>query len=123
MSYDLSIMADEEYSRMAERDSLASFIASLPDVQPNGHTGFILDDGGTRLMEIDPELVSEEGDNIEGEEGVSETEVNCLRLHIPYDHFREDRFEEEYLPTALAIAEFLGWTLLDEQTGDTWPPS
>lgn len=123
MSYDLSIMADKRYSQMVSKASLASFIASLPDVQPDGHNGFILDDEETRLMEIDLELVSEKGGKIKGEEGRNRTEINCLRLHIPYDYFREDGFEDEYLPTALAIAEFLGWMLLDEQTGDTWPPS
>jgi hypothetical protein len=74
-------------------------------------------------MEIDLELVSEDGDYIGDEEGASETEINCLRLHIPYGFFRAEGFAEEYLPTALAIAKHLGWTLLDEQTDKTWPPS
>jgi hypothetical protein len=123
MSYDLSIMADRKYSQMTSRARLASFIASLPNIQPNGYTGFILDDDETRLMEIDPEIVSEDGDSLYRKEGVDMAVVNCVRLHIPYGCFCEDRFDKEYLPTALAIAEFLGWTLLDEQTAETWPPS
>ena len=123
MSYDLSIMADRKYSQMSSRARLASFITSLPNIQPNGSTGFVLDDDETCLMEIDPEIVSEDGDCLDGDDGVDMAEVNCVRLHIPYGCISADQFEKEYLPTALAIAEFLGWTLLDEQTNETWPPS
>ena len=105
MSYDLSIRADDRYSRMTAKAPLAAFIATLPNVK----------------MEIDLELVSEDGDYIGDEEGASETDINCLRLHIPYGFFREKGLAQEYLPTAQAIAKHVGWTLLDEQTGQAWP--
>jgi hypothetical protein len=73
-------------------------------------------------MEIDLELVSEDGDYIGDEPGASTTEINCLRLHISYGFFREKQLDQEYIPIALAIARHLGWTLLDEQTGRTWKP-
>jgi hypothetical protein len=73
-------------------------------------------------MEFDLELVSEEGDIIE-DSGDETTEINCLRLHVPYGMFRQAAFATEYLPTALAIAKHVGWTLLDEQTDQTWPPA
>ena len=121
MSYDLSIRADDRYSRMTAKAPLAAFIATLPNVKPNGTSGFVLDDPPARWMEIDLELVSEDGDYIGDEEGASETDINCLRLHIPYGFFREKGLAQEYLPTAQAVAKHVGWTLLDEQTGQAWP--
>lgn len=123
MSYDLSIRVDQSYSRATPRQPLAAFLAGLPHVTQNGTSGFVLDDrAAERWMEIDPELVSEQGDNIEEDDELS-PEVNCLRLHVPYGHYHDGKFDEEYLPTALAIARFLNWTLVDEQTGRTWKPA
>jgi hypothetical protein len=122
MSYDLTIRPDERYSRMTAREPLSAFVATLPHVKPNG-TNFKLDDPPTRWMEIDLELVSEEGDWIGDEEGADESRINCLRLHIPYGFLRRESFASEYLPTAQAIAKHIGWTLLDEQSGQEWPPA
>lgn len=119
MSYDLSIYGDDQYSRKTPKQQLAEFLRGLPNVKPNGPCGFVLDDPPKRWMEIDLEVVSEDGDNIE-EPDQEYLEINCLRLHIPYGFFRERSFAQEYLATAQAIARHLGWTLLDEQTGANW---
>lgn len=65
-------------------------------------------------MEIDFEVVSEEGDNIE-EDGAQYEAINCIRLHIP-DPFLGDAIDLDYLPTAHTVASHLGWSLYDEQT-------
>jgi hypothetical protein len=113
MSYDLTIKSDGTYSRSTSRAVLESFINQLPGVKPNGKHGFALDDKSKRWMEIDLEVVNEEGDNIESDKQVS-ADVNCIRLHIPYK-FLGDDIERDYLPTAFAIAEHVGWTLYDDQ--------
>ena len=122
MSYDLTIRSDEQYSRRSAKGPLMAFIAGLANVKASGSKGFVLDDGPRRWMEIDLEVVSEEGDNIE-ESGEEYPEVNCLRLHIPYAYFRNNTFNHDYLPTALEIARHLQWTLTDDQTGQIWPPN
>jgi hypothetical protein len=82
MSYDLSIRPDEQYSRRSAKQPLMKFLATLPKLRPNGNRGFVLDDPPKRWMEIDLEVVSEDGDNIE-EPDQEYPEINCLRLHIP----------------------------------------
>jgi hypothetical protein len=121
MSYDLAISFDKQYSRGGPKEPLMAFIRGLPNLKPNGTSGFALDDPPDRWMEIDLEVVSDEGDNIE-EAGREYPEINCIRLHIPYGHFHREQFECEYLPTALAIARFLKWSLMDEQTERVWEP-
>jgi hypothetical protein len=122
VSYDLTIRSDERYSRSTPKPPLMAFLRGLPGLRPNGASGFALDDPPDRWMEIDLELVSEDGDNIE-EAGQEYLEINCIRLHIPYGHFRSERFEQEYLPTALAIARYAKWPLFDEQTDRAWEPA
>lgn len=112
MSYDLSIRFDDDYSRFARVKPLAEYIAGLPDVRSNGERGFTLDDG-RRYMEIDLEVVSEDGDNIE-KRGEERTEINAIRLHIPYEMLGSSP-AADYFPTARAIATYLCWGLFDEQ--------
>jgi hypothetical protein len=114
MSYDLTIRSDETYSQATAREALNQFLLQLPCVQPNGKFGFLLDDPPERWMEIDLEVVSEDGDCLLEDWKTYDT-TNCIRLHIPYQ-FLGSALESGYLPTALAIAEFVGWPLYDEQT-------
>ena len=65
MSFDLTIKPDETYSRRTPKVALDSFVAQLPGIKPNDSRGFVLDERPKRWMEIDLEVVSEEGDNIE----------------------------------------------------------
>jgi hypothetical protein len=115
MSYDLTISADETYSESTPLGPLADFIAELPQVESNGDAGFVLDDRPKRWMAIDLEVVDEEGDNVQEADQTVDS-INCIHLHIPYP-FLGDAIERDYLPTAVAIAEFVGWPLVDEQTG------
>ena len=57
-------------------------------------------------MEIDIEVVSDEGDNIQ-EAGKTYDSFNQIGLHIPYP-FLGDAIERDYLPTASAIVEVAG---------------
>ena len=61
MSFDLTIKPDEVYSRTTPKAALDSFVAQLPGIKPNGSRGFGLDEQPKRWMEIDLEVVSEEG--------------------------------------------------------------
>jgi hypothetical protein len=112
MSYDLTIKSDGTYSRSTSRAAIESFIKQLPGIKPNGKHGFALDDRPKRWMEIDLEVVNEEGDNAESSKQVS-ADINCIRLHIAHK-FLGDDIERDYFPTAFAIAEHIGWTLYDD---------
>jgi len=114
MSYDLTIRADEKHSRSTPFRELAAIIEGLPNIRPNGEMRFALDDLPRRWMEIDLEVVSEEGDSV-AESWRSYDTINCIRLHIPYQ-FLGKAMERDYLPTAFAIADFVGWPLYDDQT-------
>ena len=119
MSYDLRISKNKSFSAFADLLPLKKYISELPDIVPNGK-GFAIDDPMTnRWMEIDLEVVSEEGDNIE-ESGQDFTQINCINLHILYSFLKRESFEEDYLQTALQIAKFLNWPLVDLQTEQTW---
>jgi hypothetical protein len=120
MSYDLTIRGDEQHSRSTPMDALAAFIAGLPDIKPNGDMGFALDDLPKRWMEIDLEVVSEDGDSI-AESWQTYEAINCVRLHIPYQ-FLGKAIERDYLPTAFAISEFVGWPVYDEQKDEFLAP-
>ncbi|HUY91194.1 MAG TPA: hypothetical protein VMV10_20820 [Pirellulales bacterium] len=112
MSYDLTIRANESFSAFAQCKPLAKFMRRLPHLKPFGERCFVLDDPPRRRMEIDLELVNEAGDILDDE---AYAEFNCVRLHIPQE-FLSASFQRDYFPTALAIAERLGWQLFDAQT-------
>lgn len=112
MSYDLTIRANESFSAFAECQPLAKFMRRLPKIKPNGERAYVLDDPPRRHMEIDLELVDDGGDILDDE---AYTEFNCVRLHIPQE-FLSATFQRDYFPTALAIAQRLGWQLFDDQT-------
>jgi len=116
MSYDLTIKGDDTYSLRTSKADLDSFIAQLPGIKRNGSSGFVIDERPKRWMEIDLEVVSEEGDYDCDAAGASDT-INCVRLHIPYA-FLGNAIERDYLPTAFAIAGRIGWPLYDDQTGE-----
>src|SRR6266436_2217741 len=115
MSFDFTIKPDETYSRTTPKATLDSFVEQLPGIKPNGSRGFVLDERPKRWMEINLEVVSEEGDNIE-DDGKTYDDINCVRLHIPYTCLG-DAIERDYLPTAFAIADHIGWTLYDDESG------
>src|SRR5262245_52382968 len=120
MSYDITIAADDKFSEHVSRAELRNFLSTLPGVQPNGEQCFVLSRGDELWMEIDPELVTEEGDTRDDDLGSST--VNCIRLHIPYAELGKQP-ESDYYPTARAIAEHLGWVAMDEQTGAPLAPA
>ncbi len=120
MSYDLTIRSEDDYSRYAKVEPLAAFIATLPEMRPNGE-GFTFGDDASRYMEIDFEAVNEDGDNIE-EHGKDYREINRVALHIPYSMLGNQP-ERAYLPTAFAIANYLGWRVFDEQRGEYLDPA
>jgi hypothetical protein len=51
MSYDLTIRSDETYSKATAREPLDQFLLQLACVEPNGKSGFALDDPPERRME------------------------------------------------------------------------
>jgi hypothetical protein len=119
VSYDLIVRADEEFSKSTAFGPLADFIEMLPNIRPNGSTGFVLDDPPKRWMEIDLEGDFPEEEAMEAiKEGPGR--VSSISLQIPYAHLG-DAPERDYFPMALAIAKFVGWPLFDAQTGEEIP--
>jgi hypothetical protein len=116
VSYDLTIAKDETFSAWTRFSDLADFLRVAEHVKPNGQRGFVFEPSTDRCMFIDLEVVSDEGDNIE-EKGREYREINCVRLHIPYAMLGNHP-DRDYFPLALAIAERLGWTAYDNQTGE-----
>ncbi|MCA8959582.1 MAG: hypothetical protein KDC38_03670 [Planctomycetes bacterium] len=118
MSDDLSLRSDEEYSECVDAADLREFIGQLRDVHSNGTWSFAFGDSVSTWMEIDLEVVSEQGDRLEGscphEEG-----INRVRLHIAGtdDDGPDAAPRAPYARTMLEIAEYLEWPLVDEQSG------
>lgn len=117
MSYDASIQADECRSRSTAREPLAAFIRTLPRVELNGLSSFVLDDRPSRWMEINLEFVTEEGISESGN-----AMVNTVNCHIPYAYFSRWSFRWKYLPTMYAIANHVDWSIHDQQSDRIWVP-
>jgi len=116
MSYDLTIKSDDSYSESTDLAELKSFIEQLPQVISNGERGFCYVDGEIYYMEIDLEIVSEEGDTIEDEPDSPKDRVNCVEGHIPYAFMDEKKVDpDRYLEPLLRIAKHLRWRLYDPQ--------
>ena len=115
MSYDLTARSDPTFSCSIQRSEVASVAAQLPNVEPNGPAGFLLERDGDVWMEIDVELVSEEGDNIEDTGTKLSMEANCINFHVPYA-FAENL--SSHYEVALRIADAVGWQLYDPQTDE-----
>jgi len=119
MSYDITIRPDEKFSRSVPREPLAAFVAQLPLIRRTDSPQFVLDEKPKRWMEISLETTDEEGNCVE-EDGRTYDTTNCVRLHIPYA-FLGKRPDRDYLPTCFAIADHLGWSVYDEQSGENIP--
>jgi hypothetical protein len=118
MSYDLSIRPGGKFSEFRPVAPLSAFLATQPDLRPNGKRGYVLD-STNRWMEIDIETVGEEGDNIE--DGSTAPDIfNCIRAHIPYGYLAEQP-QLDYFPLLRSIAQQVGWQLYDEQSDDGSP--
>jgi hypothetical protein len=115
MSFDITLSADDSFSRSAEVDLVRQFIAQLPGVAPNGERSFALCEGDRLWMEIDLEDVTEDGDPNDAAD--DSRSFNCVRCHIPYSKLG-DFPQRDYFPTVVTIAQYLGWRALDEQTGN-----
>ena len=115
MSYDITIAADESFSKSVPIDSLRAYLSTLANLRPNGDRGFLFQEDERLWMEIDLEAVTEEGDLRDDSDELST--VNCVRLHIPYPRIGTQP-ETDYFPIAVAIGRHLGWPVLDEQSGE-----
>jgi hypothetical protein len=111
MSYDLEARGNGSFSVMAARADIHNIIAQIEDVNPNGRAGFVLERGEDTYMEIDVEYVSEEGDNIEEADNLSQ-QVNCISFHIPYG--LADNLAS-CIETAIEVSQKIGWQLYDCQ--------
>ena len=113
MSYDLRARKDERFSEKLARKDMLAAISCLPDIRPNGISGFILEIGDDTYMEIDVTLVDEEGDCVDDLIHLPD-EANCVDFHIPYGFI-------EGLETCLAVAKKIAagfqWELDDPQRG------
>jgi hypothetical protein len=119
MSYDITIRPDEKFSRSVPREIVAEFVATLPSIRRADSPQFVLDEKPKRWMGISLETTDEEGNCVE-KVGRTYDTTNCVRLHIPYA-FLGMRPDLDYFPTCFAIANHLGWSVYDEQSGEVIP--
>lgn len=119
MSYDLEIRSDERYAQSQDFQALDTFIASLPGISEES-PGFLRYENAEMeiYMEIDLELVDEEGELAVDVDPESENRVNRISLHIPDANMHNDHRYQHYLEIAHTIARHLGWHLVDLQQGD-----
>src|SRR5690242_1537205 len=101
MSYDLTIRADNEYSRSTLLAALAAFIDQLPHIRRNGPSGFVLEAPPARWMNISLEVADQHGDSVAVHEAGGD-QVNCIRLNIPYANLGQEA-ERDYFPLAFDI--------------------
>ena len=125
MSYDIEIRGDDHYSSRAEFEHVATFIAALPHITPNGSISFLYEVGDHSYMEIDLEFVDVEGDWL-GD--ISPDTINCIRAHIPYPYMLPSHnHPSTYFTICMAIARYLQWYAIDLQTNrdllDGYDPS
>ena len=118
MSYDVCIRGDKTYTGRASRQPLCEFISALPRMAQGSKTHFTLEDvNGSACMEIDLELVTEQGDNLGLD---SSDEINCVRVHV------SGPFAEANMPSVqkvcFQIAGHIGWKVFDEQVGKYLDP-
>lgn len=115
MSYDLIIRGDDDYSKYTGLEDLESFIENLPQIIPNGERGVCYQDGDDYHMEIDLDLVSDEGDIIADGADSTIDKINCIEAHIPYAFLNEKVDFNRYAEILVQIAEHLKWQLYDPQ--------
>ncbi|OWK45478.1 hypothetical protein [Fimbriiglobus ruber] len=116
MSFDLTVQVDDAHSQFTPHGSLAAFIESLPHIRRLNPDLFALDDPPARRMNMSLEVSDAGGDSTSATDA-GRAEVNCVRFHIPYDQLGDEP-EQDYFPTAWAVAQFLGWRLYDQQLGE-----
>jgi len=114
MSYEISIKSDDKYTARIDRRKLYEYISTLPNIVHSDADHFVFRDPNVgTYMEIDLELVSEEGDSLD----IRVTqERNCVRIHIPY-YFLESTGAQIY-EICFQIADRIGWKVYDEQLGN-----
>lgn len=116
MSYDLEIRSDERYSQARAFQTLDAFIASLPDIYEESPGFLRYEDAAQQMhMEIDLELVDDEGELAVDIDPEGENKVNRISLHIPAANMHHDARHQRYLEIANMIANYLGWQLIDLQ--------
>jgi hypothetical protein len=114
VSYDLTARSDDTYSTRVVRNRASALVASLPNVHTNGPGSFVLQRGEEVWMEVDLELVTEDGDSLDHASQHPSAEINCVRFHV---HAAFQGTLDECIATAIRVATGLGWHLNDEQTG------
>lgn len=117
MSYDLSIRSDDTFTDTVDRAPLSAFLSGLPGVTRDTDWHFVLEEGsGSFRVEIDLELVSPEGDFLEG---APPDRINCIRVHVTSGgaDVNED-ISDSYRDVCSQIAAHVGWRVFDEQLGE-----
>ena len=113
MSYDITIKADDDYSKSADIvkiDLLLSSIAGMNKREQGYHFG---DPSDGVYFEIDAYQVNREGNLVEHRLA---TGVNRVDIHIPAAFF--DATQQKAAEVSCTIAANLGWKVFDEQTGE-----
>ena len=111
MSYDLVARSNDKYEQAISRETAHAVILKIPGVQANGTAGFTIERGKDFYIEVDVELVDEEGNS--GEEEMPSKMVNCINFHVPAAF---QKVLNDEIQAAQEIADGVGWPLIDLQT-------
>ena len=117
MSYDLCVRSDDRFTDTVDRAPLSAFLSGIPGVDRDTDSHFVLEEGsGGFRVEIDIELVSSEGDFLEG---APPDRINCIRVHVTSGgaDVGED-ISDSYRGVCSQIAAHVGWRIFDEQSGE-----
>ena len=113
MSYDITIKADDDYSKGADIVKLDLFLSSIAGMNKQEQGYHFGDPSDGVYFEIDAYQVNREGNLVEHS---GATGVNRVDIHIPAAFF--DATQQKAAEVSCAIAAKLGWKVFDEQTGE-----
>jgi hypothetical protein len=115
MSYDFELRGDDKYTSYVDFKQIHGFISALSHITENGSIGFTYEVNDNYYMEIDLELVQEDGEWLENE---NPDIINCIRMHIPYGYMKHQPVENApYFDLCTVVAQYCGWHAIDLQTG------
>lgn len=120
MSYDFEIRGDTLYSVSSTLRTVTDILSRIPYVSQTSETTFEFELESLNIYaEIYCEHIDDQGDSIdhtETEHNLEVSTINCVRVCVPYAHFRRDKRDKLYISLGGEVARQLGWKAVDLQT-------
>jgi hypothetical protein len=121
MSYDIDIRSNDSYSEYVDKSSVTSFVLGLQGFYLTEDQIYYKNSLLNLYIDIDLESVDNLGELIHLDSSEAkdkhETNINCVRLHIPYAYMYGDERDQRYFDISCEIANYLGWQAYDYQQG------